>query len=367
MDLTSFLNTEVLNRRDALASTFQDAQPFRHVVIDGFFEPAFCESLVDAFPPFDPKLAMNEDGVVGGKAVHENVRTLGPAYERLDALVASPEFRGLIGTITGIPELEYDKDYFGGGTHDNRHGQELDAHIDFNFHPITGMHRRLNLIVFFNDGWRPEWGGVLDLHKNPRRRPHEDEITSVVPLMNRCVVFETNEYSWHGFEKIQLPDAERDRSRRSFALYYYTRTRPAEETGNSHSTVYVERHLPPRFKAGYTLSGNDEQELLQILKRRDTHLQRLYGYVANLLTEVDSVKSAIRVADEADVPAAAEADATTDGTTEVDAETRASLRRLTEANRILRWQLNGVLTSKSWKLTEPLRSAMAVVKRVAGR
>jgi hypothetical protein len=78
--------------------------------------------------------------------VREKIMQLGPDWQRLDELVQHASFRELVSAITGIAELQYDPHYFGGGTHENRHGQGMDAHIDFNFHPVTRQHRRLNLL-----------------------------------------------------------------------------------------------------------------------------------------------------------------------------------------------------------------------------
>jgi hypothetical protein len=257
-----------------LAQQFQARQPFRHVVIDGFLEPGFAARLLAEFPPFDPGRAKNEIGELGSKAVHERIRALGPSYARLDEIIQGPEFLQCISELTGIPELLYDPHYFGGGTHDNRHGQSLDAHVDFNRHPVTHSHRRLNLIVYLNPGWRPEWGGVLELHADPRA-PDERSVR-VVPEFNRAVIFETTENSWHGFSRITLPPEHIGEARRSIALYFYTARRPPEELAAMHSTIYVDAPLPPRYQAGLTLTQGDVEELQGHFARRDQHVQRLY-------------------------------------------------------------------------------------------
>ncbi len=286
-DLKDFVNHGVLETEHDHAVRFAAAGPFRHVVIDDFLSAAFCDGICTQFPLFQSKAAVNEDGKVGGKATQESVRALGPAYEQLDDLVQHASFRSLIEHITGIESLQYDPYYFGGGTHENRHGQDLDPHIDFNYHPISKQHRRLNLIIYLNAEWEDAWGGSLQLHRDPYLEPLNDEVITITPLRNRCVIFETNEHSWHGFERINLPPDKRERSRKSFALYFYTKTRPAFETGGEHSTVYVERHLPGRFEAGMTLSDEDVLELKQLLARRDQHLQRLYREIQSLYAKLN--------------------------------------------------------------------------------
>jgi hypothetical protein len=258
----------------AWAHRFQSAQPFRHVVIDDFLEPAFAARLLDEFPPFDAARARNEAGEIGGKAVVEGIRALGPAYAALDALVKGQPFLDFVSALTGIPDLLYDPHYFGGGTHDNRDGQALDAHVDFNRHPVTHAHRRLNLIVYLNPGWQAGWGGVLELHRDPRAA--DDEVVAIVPAFNRAVVFETTERSWHGFSRIALPAAHADTSRRSVALYFYTTRRPADEVAGTHSTVYVDPPLPARFAAGRVLDAADVAVLQGLVAQRDQHIQRLY-------------------------------------------------------------------------------------------
>lgn len=263
-----------LARLEELRRAFASAKPFRHVVIDGFLEPELCDRMAAQFPPFDPELARNELGKIGRKCVHTRVAGLGDAYRELDAHLQTDEFLEAIEQITGIDELRYDPDYYGGGTHENLSGQGLYAHVDFNLHPRTGQHRRLNLILYLDDGWQPEWGGCIQLHSDPWE-PERDEVLTIAPKKNRCVVFETTESSWHGFEPIaDLPG--RELSRRSFAIYLYTDKRPAEETAPSHATFYVHPPLPKRFAAGRALDDTDCHELRSMLRGRDQWIRKLY-------------------------------------------------------------------------------------------
>lgn len=287
---STLLDPGLLDETGSLSAAYKDARPFRHVVMEPFFREDFCRRLLDAFPPFDEARAMDENGRIGGKCVHEQLPGLEQPYRELDALIKTPEFLEWLGTITGIPELLYDPEYFGGGTHENRHGQDLDPHVDFNKHPTTGWHRRLNLIVYLNREWREEWGGAIEFHSDPRRPPEENEVRYVQPKFNRAVLFETTRWSWHGFERINLPEGDADpRSRKSVALYFYSRERPEEEQTKPHSTIYVERPLPSHIQPGRTLGEEDFLTIRRLIDRRDQHLQRLYGYISDLSAQVEDL------------------------------------------------------------------------------
>jgi len=251
---------------------FMTAQPFKHVMIEDFFEPAFAEQLLAEFPSFDKKLSINESGYASGKSVNTNIRSISVVYQRLYEVLGSQPFLNYVSQLSGIPGLLLDPKMFGGGTHENRHGQDLDPHVDFNYDESRQLHRRLNLIVYLNKDWKSEWGGALEIHSNPRR-PDENRIHSFDPLFNRCVMFETNEYSWHGFPKIQLPEDKRYLSRKSLSIYLYTKDRPKEETAPVHATFYVQRPLPARYQAGHTLTQDDVQELQRLLARRDQWIE----------------------------------------------------------------------------------------------
>ncbi|HEU5398036.1 MAG TPA: 2OG-Fe(II) oxygenase [Gammaproteobacteria bacterium] len=260
--------SEILARRDAIRESYQGARPFRHVCLDGFLETPVVERLLAEFPPFAPEYARNEMGEPGGKAVHTDLAGIGPAYREFYDYMRSRVFLDAMSELLGIPELLFDPYMYGGGTHENLEGQELDPHIDFNYDPVRRWHRRLNLLVYLNKEWDLGWGGGIELHSDPRDWEH-DRVTSFNCEFNRAVIFETNERSWHGFRRIALPEAKRGLSRKCISVYLYTKRRPKEEIAPPHGTFYVQRPLPPEIQPGRSLSREDVEGLKRLLKVRD--------------------------------------------------------------------------------------------------
>lgn len=212
-------------------------KPFRHAIVDDLFSEAFARGILAEWPPFETGHYHGDNGEPGLKSQHDQIRSLGPSFIKLDRLVASLEFRRKILEQLGLnlpaSELLYDSTWFGGGCHENRSGQRLTQHIDFNQHPAQEhWARRVNLIWSLNRDWSPEWGGCLELHSDPLH-PSLDFWTTVVPSWNRGVLFEAGEESWHGFQRIDTPHGV---SRKTIACYYYV-IREVQP----HSTIYMDQ------------------------------------------------------------------------------------------------------------------------------
>jgi len=220
-----------------LRAAFRGAQPFPWVCIDDFLVSGFAREVRDAFPSLVAARqvgrrfrAVNERGKVEVNA-HEH---LPPPVRALHDLLASPPWLACLSDVTGIPSLVADPDLEGGGLHIYEPGAHLDVHVDFNLVPEQRLFRRLNILVFFNEGWRPEWGGELELWdaRVATRRQ------AFLPIFNRCVVFETSEKSFHGVPQVSSPPGT---LRLSCAAYYYTHEPPPAWDGRYHSTVFRPR------------------------------------------------------------------------------------------------------------------------------
>ena len=104
----------------------------------------------------------------------------------------------------------------GGGLHAIGKNGFLKIHSDFNYHPSLKLKRRINLLFYLNYDWEESWGGNIDLWSTDMK----ERKVSVPPLGGKCVIFATNDDSYHGHP---YPlDCPEDVMRKSIALYYYT-------------------------------------------------------------------------------------------------------------------------------------------------
>jgi Rps23 Pro-64 3,4-dihydroxylase Tpa1-like proline 4-hydroxylase len=223
--------------RDALRAQFRNAQPFPHMVIDNFLVPEQAEEVARAFPTFEQAREMgfmfnfvNEQR----KVQITDTSKFPDAIRRLNEAISSQRFLDDIEHITGIPRILTDEQLSGGGMHLTGSGGRLDVHVDFNVIKERKLFRRLNILLYLNPIWRQEWGGQIELWDKEVKMCHH----RCLPLLNRCLIFETSDISYHGVARVTAPP---EIVRQSFAAYYYTKEAPPHWNGETHSTVFRAR------------------------------------------------------------------------------------------------------------------------------
>ena len=215
----------------SLHQQFNAGLPYRHVVIDSFLDPTFANKISDNFPGLD-KMSRNYQGLNEHKSEGAGFENFDPAFTQLREALNTPEFYKALSVITGIENLYSVEDALGMGVHQGGDGSYLDIHIDFNIHSVRNIHRRINLLIFLNKDWQESYGGMLELWNNNVSKLEK----SILPIINRCVIFETNEISYHGYNKINVPEGI---TRKSFYGYFYTDLR--EGAAGYHDTVFKAR------------------------------------------------------------------------------------------------------------------------------
>jgi Rps23 Pro-64 3,4-dihydroxylase Tpa1-like proline 4-hydroxylase len=212
-----------------LHEEYASAEPFPHIVLDEFLKPRFADQIASELEATDIDSWHRDDhpDQVNKRWMDQPdllPSTAGMALRYLN----TPDACEFFSVLTGIPGLEPDFDYLGGGVHVTLSGGRLGVHSDFNLHPKTKMHRRVNALIFLNRDWDPAWQGQLQLWSRDLDRP----VVTVNPDFNRLAVFTIRDDAFHGVPTALACPPERKRF--SLALYYYTADRPDEEKAPFH-------------------------------------------------------------------------------------------------------------------------------------
>jgi len=216
----ALLNWAGLRRNLAIyRDQFAHAEPFRYVIMDDVLRD---DAVREIEAGFATALSHKNHGSAKShrnvlkKVGTPNLQMMTPRQVQFFEEINSPEFVGFLTELTGITPILGDMELRGGGLHSSVQGGYLNVHTDFNFHPVTNMHRRLNLILYANSVWEEDWGGALELWSSDVSECR----AKVFPKFNRAVLFETSEISFHGHpEPMTCPEGV---SRKSLAVYYYS-------------------------------------------------------------------------------------------------------------------------------------------------
>lgn len=227
------INDNIFTLPNNIFFNYRNASPFPHIVIDNFLDawPLTevnkeldtyshwrSDSVSAAHQPnkfFAPDILFDANDV-------ELFSTYAPKTKMLLDYLYSAEMLQFLENLTGIPNLLPDYSYTGGGVHNVYSGGKLDIHADFGTHLITGLFRRINLLIYITPDWNNDWGGELQLWD----KDMTNCCIKIPPIFNRAVIFNTSGDSFHGHPEPLTTPAEI--SRRSIALYYFTTEPPGD-------------------------------------------------------------------------------------------------------------------------------------------
>jgi Rps23 Pro-64 3,4-dihydroxylase Tpa1-like proline 4-hydroxylase len=104
----------------------------------------------------------------------------------------------------------------------------LKAHADFNYNNKLKKYRTINLLLYFNSGWKKNYGGNLSFYDYTTNKLKYN----FVAKNNRCLVFITNKFTVHGYKRVQV-----NKKRISLNYYYYTK-KNYSFSQNPHKTLW---------------------------------------------------------------------------------------------------------------------------------
>lgn len=237
--------------------------PFPHIIIDNFLKINMLENIlldinklndIDA----DIKHLDKNSPYEYNKYAFTNNCLFGNNLQNLFIELNSKEFISKLENLTGIKDLiTNDITLQGAGIHRIKNEGYLQLHTDFNSYnnKYGKLDRRINLLLYMNKEWKEQYNGMLCLCDKDKNIC----VKKILPLLNRCIIFNTTNKSIHGHpEKLNIPD---DIARQSIAVYYYTKNINGIndfEGDCPHSTIWY-----PNIKVYYVkiLYGTKEKNI----------------------------------------------------------------------------------------------------------
>lgn len=197
---------------------YKAAEPFPHAVLDGLVPTELLDRAVAELPESTAKwTSYNNANEV--KQVCSDASAFGPAAETLVHALNSAYFVNFLEQLTGIQGLIPDPHLRAAGYMKVSPGGHLGLHYDFATQRELKLDRRVNVLVYLNRDWQPEWGGQLELHSNDDVNSPTHKEVQVEPLLNRMVIFNTPN-ALHGHRRpIACPPG---RARLCLSWFYYT-------------------------------------------------------------------------------------------------------------------------------------------------
>jgi hypothetical protein len=200
------------------AQAYAKARPYPHAVIDGLFPENLLDQVIAEIPASGRGwTSYNSRNEL--KTVCSDVSAFGPTAECLGHALNSDVFVRFLEKLSGFDALLTDPSLHACGYMKCEPGGFLDLHYDFTGHTRLPLRRCLNVLVYLNRDWEPEWGGQLELHSNDDLSDPQHQEILVEPHFNRTVIF-TTENALHGHRRtVACPVG---RARLLFSAFYYT-------------------------------------------------------------------------------------------------------------------------------------------------
>jgi Rps23 Pro-64 3,4-dihydroxylase Tpa1-like proline 4-hydroxylase len=225
----------------------------KYCAIDDLLPNDLAEQIAQAFPESEKMRLL--DSFREKKYTSKSLDQFDPLIADITFAFQDKRVLEKVAELTGIKDAIGDPHLYAGGISAMERGHFLQPHIDNSHDGEQKNYRVLNLLYYITPGWKPEYGGNLELWDEDVTRPVE-----IPSLFNRLVLMSTNDRSWHSVNEIIS-----DGTRRCISNYYFSPHSPnGYET--SHVTYFMARP-EQKLRRFVTKVDSDLRTILRKVKK----------------------------------------------------------------------------------------------------
>lgn len=203
------------------------------LLIDNFLNKKFIKKIILENKKLNQNIKEYKKFNIKGKSLKKEFLNYNKFYinqKKLISNLSSKRIKNFLKLKFNLKENIYpDKTNGYSGINVVDKGGFLKPHIDFNYNSLLKKYRTINLLIYFNSRWKKEYGGNLIFYDYQKHKKKYE----FVAKDNRAIIFLTNKYTLHGYNKISV-----SKKRFSLNFYYYTKKNFSYSL-NPHKTLWM--------------------------------------------------------------------------------------------------------------------------------
>jgi Rps23 Pro-64 3,4-dihydroxylase Tpa1-like proline 4-hydroxylase len=239
------------------------------LVIDNFLEKELAEKCQNEILLSDKSKWDRYNNCFEQKYTYKDKNNFPPSVKELYNYFTSSDFLYKLKDLTSL-NLINETDRILWGIHLFENGDKLDIHVDAGRHIKTGFIKAITIGIYLSFNWNQENGGCLEFWHGDSCHIDSPEIknckSKFLPIFNRCVIFENNNYSWHG-----APDpciCKNDEKRIFITLSYLIK----EENDN-----FLNKRLKAYFVKRPSDPYDEEKDKMRLLRSNPNTCETIYN------------------------------------------------------------------------------------------
>jgi len=193
---------------------YQQTKPFPHALQENFLDETFAIELQKEILALPAEDFDEYDNLCEKKLTLRDKKNMAPKCREFFERMTNPLMLNHLSQITGIKLLNDENRHYW-GIHLFSKGSRLAVHVDAGIHPATGLKKQLTLGYYLSANWKEEYGSEFEVWRGENASLAEPHLVDVAakfaPLFNRALIFNCDDYAWHGVsdEKAKPADAIR--------------------------------------------------------------------------------------------------------------------------------------------------------------